>query len=176
MRSLLAILNPETQRPRWISLKSWRRAKRLECSEPRWEVLLADPPLNVDGMILEQVYPALSQAIEDRLQIHMGILGSWFAPLLMSTVKPHLGFSLDEMRPIDKIGKIHSPKLFIVGDADRHTKIGESLAMFDAASAPKELWIVHGARHIDFYCYSGSAYQIRVLDFFNQWLRGPSLR
>jgi pimeloyl-ACP methyl ester carboxylesterase len=138
--------------------------------------LLADPPLNVDAIILEQVYPTLSQAIEDRLQIHMGIFGSWFAPLLMSTVKPHLGFSLDEMRPIDKIGKIHAPKLLIVGDADRDTKIGESLAMFDAASASKELWIVHGARHVDFYRYSGSTYQIRVLGFFNKWLRGPSLQ
>jgi len=138
--------------------------------------LLANPPLNVDAMILEQVYPTLSQAIEDRLQIHMGILGSWFAQLLMSTVKPHLGFSLDEMRPIDKIGKIGAPKLLIVGDADRDTKISESLAMFDAASAPKELCIVHGARHVDFYRYSGSAYQIRVLGFFNKWLRGPSLR
>ena len=138
--------------------------------------LLADPPLNVDAMILEQVYPTLSQAIEDRLQIHMGFLESWFAPLLMSTVKPHLGFSLDEMRPIDKIGKIQAPKLLIVGDADRDTKIGESLAMFDAASASKELWIIHGARHVDFYRYSGSAYQIRILGFFNKWLRGPSLR
>ncbi|MBB5360310.1 fermentation-respiration switch protein FrsA (DUF1100 family) [Rhodanobacter sp. ANJX3] len=137
--------------------------------------LLADPPLKVDAIILEQVYPTLSQAIEDRLQIHMGIFGSWFGPLLMSTVKPHLGFSLDEMRPIDKIGKIHAPKLLIVGDADRDTKIGESLAMFDAASAPKELWIVHGARHVDFYRYSGNTYQIRVLGFFDKWLRGSSL-
>lgn len=136
-------------------------------------MLLADPPLNVDAVILEQVYPTLSQAVEDRLQLHAGFLGTWLAPLLLSTVKPHLGVSLAEMRPIDHISNIVAPKLLIVGDADQHTRLDESLAMFKAASLPKDLWIIHGARHVDLYRYSGSSYSDHVIDFFDRWLRKP---
>jgi fermentation-respiration switch protein FrsA (DUF1100 family) len=75
------------------------------------------------------------------------------------------------MRPIDHIGRIHVPKLLIVGDADRHTPISESLAMYRAAAEPKELWIVHGAEHVDLHRYAVDAYETRVLAFFNHWLR-----
>jgi uncharacterized protein len=63
------------------------------------------------------------------------------------------------------------PKLLIVGDRDRDTTIVESYAMFHAATGPKELWVVHGARHVDLYGYVGADYQVRVLDFFDTWLR-----
>lgn len=134
-------------------------------------ILLAEPPLPVDAIILEQVYPTLRQAVEDRLRLHAGILWPWLTPLLVSTAKSHLGVSPDTTRPIDHIGAIAAPKLLIVGDADQHTKIDESLAMFSAASAPKDLWIVHGARHVDLYRFSGSAYRNRVVAFFDTCLR-----
>lgn len=135
--------------------------------------LLADPPLDVDAMVLEQVYPTLSQAVNDRLELHAGALGRWFAPLLISTVRPHLGITVDQMRPIDRIGQIHIPILLIVGDADQHTRLDESMAMYKTASPPKELWVIHGAKHVDLYRYSGNAYEVRILAFFNTWLRRP---
>jgi fermentation-respiration switch protein FrsA (DUF1100 family) len=136
--------------------------------------LLADPALNADAMVLEQVYPTLAQALDDRLQLHAGAWGRWFAPVLAATVRPHLGVSVDQLRPIDRIGRISVPKLLIVGDADQHTRIDESLAMYAKASPPKELWVVHGAAHVDLYRYSGSDYESHLLGFFSKWLREPS--
>ncbi|WP_216844748.1 alpha/beta hydrolase [Rhodanobacter sp. L36] len=136
--------------------------------------LLAEPSLQVDAMVLEQVYPTLSQAVVDRMQLHAGAPGRWLAPLLLRTVKPHLGFDGDQMRPIDRVGQVHAPKLFVVGAADQHTPITESLAMFEQAASPKELWVVSGAQHLDLYRFAGGAYEARVLDFFNKWLRQPS--
>ncbi|MEP6897309.1 MAG: alpha/beta fold hydrolase [Rhodanobacter sp.] len=135
--------------------------------------LLADPPLDADAIVLEQVYPTLAQALDDRLQLHAGALGRWFAPFLIATVRPHLGFSMDQMRPIDRIGQVTIPKLLIVGDADQHTPIRESLALYAAAASPKELWIIHGARHVDLHRYAAGAYEARLLAFFNHWLREP---
>jgi fermentation-respiration switch protein FrsA (DUF1100 family) len=136
--------------------------------------LLADPPLDVDAMVLEQVYPTLSQAVDDRLELHAGALGRWLAPLLVCTVRPHLGITMDQLRPIERIGQIDVPKLLIVGDADQHTRMDESMAMYRAAAGPKQLWVVHGAKHVDLFRYSGREYEVRLLAFFNRWLRPAS--
>lgn len=134
-------------------------------------VLLANPPLDAEAIVLEQVYPALSQALDDRLELHAGVVGRWFAPLLAATVKPRLGVTMEQMRPIDRIGEIHIPKLLIVGDVDRHTRIAESMAMYRAAAEPKALWVIHGAAHVDLCRYGGREYQTRLLAFLDHWLR-----
>lgn len=136
--------------------------------------LLAEPRLKVDAVVLEQVYPTLAQALDDRLRLHAGRLGGWLAPLLGASVKPHLGISLDQMRPIDRIGAVTVPKLIIAGSADEHTPLQESMAMFRAAAEPKELWVVAGARHVDLDRYAGDSYRKRVLRFFNKFLRHAS--
>lgn len=136
--------------------------------------ILAEPDVDADAVVLEQVYPTIRQATEDRMAIHMGPLGPWLAPLLLATLHSHLGIYPDQLCPIDHIGHLMMPKLLIVGDRDRDTKIAESYAMFQAAKGPKELWVVHGARHVDLYGYVGADYEVRVLDFFGHWLRRKS--
>lgn len=136
--------------------------------------LLADPPLDVDAMVLEQVYPTLSQAMDDRLELHAGVMGRWFGPLLAVTARPRLGVSVEQMRPIDRISRIRVPKLLIVGDADQHTRIAESIAVYQAAAEPKELWVIHGAAHVDLCEYGGSEYRTRLLAFLDHWLRPSS--
>jgi fermentation-respiration switch protein FrsA (DUF1100 family) len=133
--------------------------------------ILAEPDVDADALVLEQVYPTIRQATEDRLAIHLGPLGPSLAPLLLSTLHLHLGIYPDQLRPIDRIGHLAMPKLLIVGDRDRDTTIAESQAMFEAAAAPKTLWVVHGAAHVDLYRFVGDPYKVRVLGFFNTWLR-----
>lgn len=138
--------------------------------------ILAEPEVQADAVVLEQVYPAIKQATEDRLAIHLGSVGPWLAPVLLATLHAHLDISPDQLRPIDHIGHLPMPKLMIVGDVDRDTTIAESYAMFHAATGPKELWVVRGARHVDLCRYAGIDYRVRVLGFFDVWLRGRSLR
>lgn len=136
--------------------------------------ILAEPDVKADAVVLEQVYPTIRQATEDRLAIHLGSMGPWLAPVLLMTLHAHLDIYPNQLRPIDHIGYLAMPKLLIVGDRDRHTTIVESYAMFQAATGPKELWVVHGARHVDLYGYVGVDYQVRVLNFFDTWLRAKS--
>ncbi|WP_157798557.1 alpha/beta hydrolase [Dyella ginsengisoli] len=133
--------------------------------------LLAQPRLEVDAMVLEQVYPTLAQALDDRLRLYAGVVGTWLEPLLAMTVKPHLGLSLQQMRPIDRIRALGVPKLLVAGSADRRTTLGESLAMYRATASPKQLWVVPGARHVDLDRYAGPAYRAHILSFFATWLR-----
>jgi fermentation-respiration switch protein FrsA (DUF1100 family) len=133
--------------------------------------LLATPPLEADALVLEMVYPTIDQAIEDRLAIRLGKLGSAIAPLLSWQIKPRLGIRTADLRPIDKVKSVHVPKLFIAGEKDMHTRIEESRAIFAAAAEPKDLWVVAGAEHEDLLGFGGKEYERRVLLFFERYLR-----
>jgi len=134
--------------------------------------LLATPPLETDAIVLEMVYPTIDQAIDDRLASRFGRLGSALRPLLSWQLKPRLGISSADLRPIARVGSIKAPKLFIAGEKDEHTRIEESRAIFAAAAQPKELWVVNGAKHEDLLRFAGQEYERHVLLFFDRYLRG----
>jgi fermentation-respiration switch protein FrsA (DUF1100 family) len=132
--------------------------------------LIASPPLDVQALVLEMVYPSLKQAVSDRLTMRLGGWASVLTPLLTWQLRLRSGIDADLLRPIDHVGRISAPKLFIVGAEDQHTTLEESRQMFDAASEPKELWVVAGAKHVDLYQVTKEAYERRVLDFFRRHL------
>ena len=137
--------------------------------------LLASPPLDVDAMVLEMVYPTINQAISNRLTMRLGRWAGSLAPLLSWQFKPRLGIDAEFLRPIDHIGKISSPKLLIVGAEDQHTTLEESRRLFDAANEPKELWVMNAAKHVDLYPVAKKEYEQHVVGFFGKYLR-PQLR
>jgi fermentation-respiration switch protein FrsA (DUF1100 family) len=133
--------------------------------------LLSDPPLDVNAAVLEMVYPSIDQAISNRLTMRLGSWSSRLTPLLSWQLKPRLGISADDLRPLDKVSRFTVPKLFIVGEQDRHTTLSESQQLFGAAGEPKELWVVSGAEHVDLFPLAKEEYQQRVLGFFEKYLR-----
>ncbi len=134
--------------------------------------ILASPPLEVDAMVLESVYPTIGQAIANRLAIRLGEWGRILTPFFLWQLKPRLGIEASNLRPINGLSKMRAPKLLIAGEADRHTTRNDSLQLYHAAAAPKEIWIIPDAAHTDLYSFSKGKYERRVLDFFNAHLRG----
>lgn len=131
--------------------------------------LLGESPLPVEALVLEAVYPTLEEAVVNRISMR---LGSFLAPilsrLLLWQVEPRLGFDPFELNPIDRIGSVTAPILLIAGSEDRHTSLTESKALFQAASHPKDLWVVEGAAHQSFHRFAPAEYERRVLEFFDQ--------
>jgi len=127
--------------------------------------VLAKPPLQVNAMILQSVYPTIEQAITDRLENRFGWSGKFGTPFLTWQLKPRLGFSVDDLCPVQQVGKITVPKFFIAGTADHDTRLAESQALFDAAAEPKQLWLVDGAAHVDMLAFAKTEYEKRILDF-----------
>lgn len=130
--------------------------------------LLAEP--QVDAIVLEMVYPTIDEAVANRIAMRLGSWSKVMAPLLTWQLGPRLGVSSKQLRPIDHVGRISCPKLFIAGAEDRHTTLWESQRMFDAAAAPKELWIVPGAAHTDLHATNRLEYEQRVISFFTSYL------
>jgi pimeloyl-ACP methyl ester carboxylesterase len=127
--------------------------------------VLAKPPLRVDAMILQSVYPDIGQAITDRLESRFGWFGKFGTPFLTRQLKPRLGFGPEDLCPIQQVGKITVPKFFIAGTADRDTTLPESKALFNAAAEPKQLWLLEGAGHVDMLAFAKTEYEKRILDF-----------
>jgi uncharacterized protein len=122
--------------------------------------LLATPPLAVDAMVLEAVYPSIDRAVENRLAIRMGrTLAKIGSPLLLAQVDE------DALRPIDHIANVRCPLLIIAGANDEHTTAADTRALFAAARAPKELWLVPGKKHVDLHRAMTREYEVRVLRF-----------
>lgn len=134
-------------------------------------VVLASPPLEINAVALEMVYPTISQAISNRLTMRLGGWANVLTPLLSWQFKPRLGVSAEDLRPIAHVGSMSVPKLFIVGEDDQHTTLEESNQLFSAANQPKEMWVVPGAGHVDLYSVAGEEYERRILLFFEEHLR-----
>lgn len=135
--------------------------------------LLASP-LRIDALVVESVYPTISQAVHNRVSAQLGPLSFVPAELLLIQLKLRLGISRSQLRPIDSVGQVGCPIYIMSGSDDRHTTEAESRLMFAAAHEPKQLWIVNGAAHVDLQCHSPDEYKRRLLQFLKQTLRNNS--
>ncbi|MBA2646800.1 MAG: hypothetical protein H0U81_08390 [Pyrinomonadaceae bacterium] len=120
---------------------------------------------------MEMVYTTISEAVSNRLTMRLGGWSSALTPLLLWQFKIRLGIDAGMLRPVDKVGNVSAPKLFIAGAEDQHTILNESMQLFNAAREPKEFWAVKGARHVDLHKLAKEEYEQRILSFFEKHLR-----
>lgn len=133
--------------------------------------LLATPPLEVHAMVLESVYPTIEEAVGDRLTMRLGDWAGILTPLLTLQLKPRIGVGVEALKPIEAVKTLSTPKLFLFGTEDRHTRLEESRRLVSAASEPKESWEIPGAGHVDLCDFAKTEYQSRILAFFSRYLQ-----
>jgi uncharacterized protein len=124
-----------------------------------------------DAVVLEAVYPRVSKAIENRIKIRLGPLATLVTPLLLVQIQPRLHVAPRQLEPIRYLDQLHAPLLIVAGANDQHTTLPEARELFAAASPPKQLWVVPGARHQDFLTFDPRGYEARVLGFLSTYLR-----
>jgi len=120
--------------------------------------------------VIEAVYPAVRDAVYDRVAIRIGPLKHVVAPALLCQLQPRLGISPADLRPIDFIDKVGCPLLILAGDADLHTPIAETKRMFAQAVEPKELVVFPKAEHQDLFEFDQDRYVSEVGDFLDEYL------
>jgi len=131
-------------------------------------------PLGVDAIVIESVYPTISEAVYNRVAIKIGPLKYLAAPLLLCQLKPRLGISPSDLRPIDYVSKVGCPLLVIAGDADAHTPLEETQRMFAEAEEPKRLVVFENAAHEDLMAFDRKLYETEVGQFFEAYLKDGS--
>lgn len=92
------------------------------------------------------------------------------AKAMFPTLPLHLA-ATRQFRSIEKVDKIAVPKLFIHGDCDETVPVELGRRLFQAASEPKELYIVRHAGHNDVHRHGGLRYMRRLSRFRNRCLK-----
>ncbi len=123
-----------------------------------------------DGLILEAVYPTITQAITNRLSMRFGALGPWLTPLLTGQLSWRLHVAPAQLAPVDAMPHVTCPVLVIGGADDKRTRQEDTRTLFHAVSAPKELWLIPGVAHENFHHAVTSEYEARILDFLHRIL------
>jgi len=148
----------------------WLRARRPErrvgvigVSLGGASFLLQATPAPVAALVLEAVHPDLERATANRV-------GKWFAPLLLAQLEPRLGVRVDQLDPIRHIAGVAAPVLVVGGALDANTTEADTRALFAAARAPKQLWIVPRAAHEDFSLADPAGYDAHVVAFLQHHL------
>lgn len=137
-------------------------------------LLFAQRQPELHALVVESVYPTILNAVQARLTMRLGpVAGRAVAPLLLVQLPLRLGLSPDELRPVDAVAQVGAPLLVAAGTDDRHTPWAETERLFAAARAPKTLWAVPGAAHVDLHAFDPVAYEARLLPWLQAHLRKP---
>ena len=96
---------------------------------------------------------------------------------LVDVLLGHLvGYHFRDVEPLSEVGRIAPrPLLLIHGENDTVTDPRDSQALYDAAGAPKDLWITPGVEHCGTYFIDRAYYCARIATFFRQAFERPAL-
>ena len=134
-------------------------------------LLFTDRQPELDALVLESVYPTITDAVQDRLVTRLGPAGAWAAPLLLLQIPLRLGFSAQDLRPVQAVTAVRAPVVVAAGTEDRSTRWPETEQLFAAAPEPKTLWPVPGAGHVDLHDFDVASYRARLLPWLQHHLR-----
>ena len=135
--------------------------------------LLATPPLKIDALILEEVYPTIEIAMRNRMENYLGVFGRILTPLLLNQLHWRLGVSASQLRPVDHVGKVDCPVFIMSGEKDRNTRPTDTHMLVERARNPIKVWFVPNAGHVDLHRAARSEYETRVLAFLAQMATTP---
>ena len=124
-----------------------------------------------DAVVLEAMFPTIEAAVSNRIHTRVGVLSQLLTPLLVWQLPLRLGVDLAQLRPIDQMASLRAPVLVAGGADDMLTTKAETQQLFDAANAPKQLWVVPGAAHVDLYAYAPAEYAAHVFGFLQHHLQ-----
>ena len=128
---------------------------------------------DVQGAVLEGLYDRLENAIRVRVRRRAGWLEPVLAPLLLWQVRPRLGFSPEDLAPVNYIGKAKCPVLLGYGGKDQTVSPSSIRALFAASPYPTTLWALQLAGHEDLYRFDPAAYKAKIGEFLAQSLGLP---
>ncbi|MES2308808.1 MAG: alpha/beta hydrolase [Verrucomicrobiota bacterium] len=124
-----------------------------------------------DAVVLESMYPTISNAISDRLMIRLGSWGRIFTPLFIFQLPFWTGVTSHDLCPEGRLSEVHCPIMIVSGSKDNHTTLAETMRLYEKASDPKTIWIVEGASHVDLYSFNPEVYESKIASFFEKYLR-----
>jgi uncharacterized protein len=126
----------------------------------------------IQGVVAEGAFRNLHEVMFDYAGLRLSaFLGkTLFRPAAIMAVheaEQQGGFHFDDVSPEESVAVRKFPVLLISGLSDHNIPRRHAEAIFLAASGPKELWLVPGARHQKAFQTEPAEFQRRVLKIFS---------
>jgi fermentation-respiration switch protein FrsA (DUF1100 family) len=122
----------------------------------------------VKAIVIQSTYSSLPQAVEDSFETY-SVFPRWpFAPLIIAMAEFRTGLKIGQVNSSYDLATMPARPVFIVHSADDNVfPAHHAQQMYEAASEPKELWIVEGLPHINPISGNEAAYEEKLLPFLD---------
>jgi fermentation-respiration switch protein FrsA (DUF1100 family) len=128
-----------------------------------------NPPA-VKAVIEDCGYSSLEDEMRSQVGRYYHFVTEWLLKAAGAYNKKKTGYSFAEVSVIDKVRKIQIPTLFIHGDADNYVPCAMVHSLYEACTAPKDIFIVKGAAHAMAYQTDPGAYEKKIREFLEKCL------
>lgn len=121
-------------------------------------------------VIAESGFATLRSVFDDYQRRMIKIPFHYLRNIVIKRSESMAHFKANAVSPLESVRDVHVPLFILHGTGD--TKIGHqySVAVFERAREPKELWLIPGAQHHDMAGVGGPEYERRVVKFFEDYL------
>ncbi len=126
---------------------------------------------HIQAVVAEGNFHDLTANITPR-GVENGIIGNLVRFFTIFFYQYYTGLDPELVKPIESIPQISPrPVLLIAGEGEASENY--TLAQFEAAGQPKELWIVPEVGHGGYGQRWPEDYEAKIMEFFNQYLLAP---
>ncbi len=137
--------------------------------------LLGPAPLDVEGYVLESVYPGIQAAVHNRLRTRLGPMGAVVAPLLYWQIPLRLDIGLEELQPAKAVRRVRAPVMIMNGTEDQRTTRQDTELIYANIPGQKSIIWFEGAGHANLFEFDKEKYQKVVLGFLQAIDRSPAI-
>lgn len=127
-------------------------------------------PSNVKAIVEDCGYSSVSKEMAHQLKTMYKLPQYPFIPLTSFITKIKAGYWFGEANPEKQVQKSRTPILFIHGSNDQFVPTHMAYDVYEAASCPKELYIVPEAGHAYGYITNKEEYRKRIKGFLSKYL------
>ncbi len=138
-------------------------------------ILAAAADRRVGAVATDSAFSSQRSVIEHIIRRRLGIMTPPVLSMVDTLFERRLGFRLSDVDPAQRIGEITPrPVLIIHGTDDTVVPVAHAHELYQAASEPKQLWIIDDVPHCSAYFADRIGYSQRVTGFFSHALSmGP---
>jgi uncharacterized protein len=130
-------------------------------------ILSAAKDPRIEALVSDSSFASL----KDVMAVHPPI--EFAQPLMLFLWEWSSGADVDQVSPVDEIGKISPRAVFIIdGVKNANDKKSPPYRLYDATNEPKQIWVEEGVSHSGMHGNNPQKYEDQVIDFFDKWLLG----
>jgi dipeptidyl aminopeptidase/acylaminoacyl peptidase len=134
-------------------------------------LLAAAEDPGIKAIVADSAYADLFGMVQPGIRSFISPHALFLAPLIVRCAETMLGMKSREIRPDEAASQLGDRPLFIIhGDCDPLTDPNSAHRLYEAASGPKELWVVPECTHAYAPIIAPGEYKQRVNSFFQRYL------